>query len=135
MDTTSSPNSSSRFVTRILSAALAIGATAWAIGATTGMASAQTAASTAPAQAVSYADLDVNTREGAATLLKRINLAAHSACGGEPVRSPLLPRNAAVFRECVNDAVDAAVTKFNAPMLASLHQGGFTGDATTLASR
>jgi UrcA family protein len=115
MDTTmTSPTSS-----KLLSIALTAGVGLWLTAFATGMASAEPV--NKQIAAVSYGDLDLKTEAGAKVLLTRIGKAAKSACG-DLVHTPLLPREGAYRRECVAEAVDAAVARIDAPMLAALHK-------------
>ncbi len=110
----------------LLAVALSLGAVI--CGAAAGAASAQT---TGPAsEAVSIADLDLSTADGARTMLKRIDIAAQRACGGEPSRSPLLPRASGLFEQCVREAVATAVRNADQPMVAEAR-----AEAITLAAR
>jgi UrcA family protein len=135
MDTNlTSPNASS-IGAAILSAALSIGAVAWAVTVTTGAATAQTTAPAAPAAVhVVYSDLDLATVQGANILLKRIDLAAQDACGGEPSHSPLLPRAVAHFDQCVEAAVNDAVARVGEPLVLALNaQQPLSGGASFAA--
>jgi UrcA family protein len=127
MDTNaSSPKTSSSR----LAAALSIGAVICAAAA--GAATAQTTQQNV--QAISIADLDLSSADGARAFLKRIDIAAQAACGGQPVNSPLFPREPGLFEKCVREAVTTAVRSTDEPMVASLHNEALTG-STTLASR
>ena len=70
---------------------------------------------------VTYGDLDLSTEQGAKTLLTRISKAAKTACG-ELTHSALLPRESAYQWQCVTGAVDAAVARIDAPLVAALHK-------------
>lgn len=132
MDTNaSSPNTSSTKGADLMSVAVSVGAVIWAAAA--GTASAQTP-SQPTAQTVSIADLDLSSADGARAFLKRIDIAAQRACGGEPVRSPLLPREPAYFEQCVKDAIATAVKRADQPLVAALHAESLPA-GTTLASR
>jgi len=133
MDTNaSSPNTSSSIKgADILSVAVSVGAVIWAAAA--GTASAQTPQ---PAvEHVSIADLDLSSADGARAFLKRVDIAAQRACGVEPVRSPLLPREPALFEACVKDAIAQAVRGAGASVVAALHADQALPNGTTLASR
>lgn len=135
MDTNaSSPNilpSSSFKGSDLLSVAVSVGAVIWAAAA--GVANAQT---TQPAvETVSIADLDLSSADGARAFLKRVDIAAQRACGVEPLRSPLLPREPALFEKCVKDAIAQAVRGADTPMVAALHAEQSLPNGTTLASR
>jgi UrcA family protein len=67
---------------------------------------------------VSFADLDINHPAGADMLLKRIERAADTACGGAP-SDPLLVESFN-YRECRADAIRQAVIQANAPVLTAL---------------
>ena len=126
MDTTTTSPKLSSNNAALLAVALSLGAVI--CGTAAGVANAQTAQ---PAtEAISIADLDLSTADGARAFLKRIDIAAQRACGGEPVRSPLLPREPGLFEKCVNDAVATAVRAADQPMIAQAHI-----EALRLASR
>lgn len=126
MDTTTTSPKLSSNNAALLAVALSLGAVI--CGAAAGAANAQTAQ---PAtEAISIADLDLSTADGARAFLKRIDVAAQRACGGEPVRSPLLPREPGLFEKCVKDAVATAVRAADQPMIAQAHT-----EALKLASR
>jgi UrcA family protein len=131
MDTNaSSPNTSPTGTTGsdLLAVAVSIGAVIWA--ATAGVASAQT---TQPVvETISVADLDLSSADGMRAYFKRLDVAAQRACGGEPVRSPLTPREPARFEQCVKDAIAAAVRTADQPMVATLQE---LSGSSTLASR
>jgi UrcA family protein len=74
------------------------------------------AVDTAPALTVHYADLNLNTRAGAAVLYKRIRLAAKQVCGDVGVQ-PLV--QAAPAKACVKRAVFESVHAVNKPLLTS----------------
>ena len=57
--------------------------------------------------AVSYADLNLNTADGRAVLMARIQRAAEQVCGPEPDSRDLKPLMA--FRRCMSQAVNTAV--------------------------
>jgi UrcA family protein len=117
MDTTTTSPKLSSNNAALLAVALSLGAVI--CGAAAGDANAQTAQ---PAtEAISIADLDLSTADGARAFLKRIDIAAQRACGGEPVRSPLLPREPGLFEKCVNHAVATAVRAADQPMIAQAH--------------
>ena len=125
MDTTTSPNLSSNNAA-LLAVALSLGAVI--CGAAVGAANADTTPPTS--ETISIADLDLSTADGARAFLKRIDIAAQRACGEDPVRSPLFPREPGLFEKCVRDAVATAVRTADEPMIASAHT-----EAMKLASR
>jgi UrcA family protein len=127
MDTTSSPKLSANNAA-LLAVALSMGAVI--CGAAAGAASAETSPPTATTETISISDLDLSTADGARAFLKRIDIAAQRACGGDPVRSPLFPREPGHFEQCVREAVSTAVRQADEPMVAAAHT-----EALTLASR
>ena len=68
----------------------------------------------APEKAVDYADLDLNTRKGAAILYARLNNAAAEVCDGVNIRST---ENRARSKACMQQAVSRAVSEINLPVL------------------
>ena len=72
------------------------------------------AVSGVPARTVHYADLNLNTQAGAATLYNRIRNAAQQVCGD--VGSRELAR-AMAAKACVNRAIFASVQSVNNPKL------------------
>ena len=69
--------------------------------------------------AVSFRDLDLSTRSGAAKLYRRIQAAARSVCQYEPTS----PREPIIWQYCVRPTVDAAVAKVDNPLPTALHSG------------
>lgn len=131
MDTTSSPNRPLR-ISGILTAGLGVVVALWLTG--VGTAIAQTAPDYRASEAVSYADLNLTTNDGARTLLRRIDLAAKRVCGPEPSNSPLQPRLVTFYRECVADSVDATVARIDSPLLSAMN-GEQKPAGAALASR
>ncbi len=126
MDTTNASPKLSSNNAALLAVALSLGAVI--CGAAAGAANAEP---TQPAtETISIADLDLSTAVGARAFLKRIDIAAQRACGGDPVRSPLFPREPGLFEKCVKDAVATAVRGADEPMVATAHT-----EALRLASR
>jgi UrcA family protein len=68
---------------------------------------------------VSYADLDLSTQAGAATLYSRIRGAARQVCGDEGTSYT----DHAIWKGCFKRAVGDAVATVNNPRLTALHQG------------
>jgi len=67
---------------------------------------------------VKYADLDVSTPQGAATLYNRIRFASEGVC------SPSEPRDLAAMsrsQKCVKQAIAGAVAKVNQPALSAVY--------------
>jgi len=67
---------------------------------------------------VSYTDLDLNSRTGAATLLARITAAATRAGGGAPDRRDIAETS--LYDHCKADAVSTAVDTVQAPQVSAL---------------
>ena len=65
-------------------------------------------AETPRARAVSYADLDLSREAGKATLYNRVRAAASTVCR---VQGQKGPAEAAAEKRCIENAVDAAMTK------------------------
>jgi UrcA family protein len=70
---------------------------------------------------VRFADLDINHTAGADILLRRIERAADTACGGEP--SFGLGGESRLYRQCRTDAITRAVDQLNAPLLTAAAAG------------
>jgi UrcA family protein len=68
---------------------------------------------------VDYGDLDLGSADGAATLYRRIQSAARTACG-ERRLLPLYLR--AADAACVRDAISAAVARVDQATLTALHR-------------
>lgn len=124
-------------VTGIFSTVLSVGAVLWVIGGAAGVATAQppstpVQAAAVQAATVGFSDLDLSTTEGARALLRRINVAAHEACGTS-VHSPLLPRAAVQHDRCVVAATELALNRIDLPMVAQVHRTESAG--TLLAAR
>jgi UrcA family protein len=100
---------------RRLTAALLCVATV--LGAATGIAKADGGAPAARSVVVRYRDLDLGTQSGAATLYRRIQLAAHKVCPDTDSRK--LNDKAAVW-SCRRQAVERAVESINSPQVATL---------------
>lgn len=124
--TLTSPN----LITSILAVILAAGSLTLAP-----MAMAEPVSAQPTATAVSYSDLDLSTEAGARTVLQRINAAARTACGSEPVHSPLFPRAVTQFQTCVSQAVETAVDGIDAPVVLAFHKAGASEPPTTIALR
>ncbi len=124
-----------------LATALTLGTGLWLAAVTAGLAQAEVsplkadATARPSAESVVYADLDLSTPDGARVLLKRIDLAARRICGPGPSHSPLEPRAAAYYRNCVVASVDAAVAGVGSPMLAVMHNDIKSATGATLAAR
>ena len=78
---------------------------------------------TVPSVAVKYADLNIGSRSGVQMLLKRIEAAANTACGGAPDIRQL--NQLASFEACRRSAVARAVVAVDSPMLTATAHRGF----------
>jgi UrcA family protein len=92
--------------------------------------SAQASEPPPPTKTVKFADLDIQTVEGAKVLYHRIRVAADQVCASF---------DDAVMREakphCVATAIDNAVKKVNAPYLTALRFGNGNNSNVRLASK
>jgi UrcA family protein len=68
---------------------------------------------------VSYADLNLSSEAGAATLYQRIRSAARNVCSPEPGERPL--ERYRDWKQCYETAINNAVGKVNSPLLSALH--------------
>jgi UrcA family protein len=73
-----------------------------------------------PSKTVKFADLDIQTPEGAKTLYNRIRVAAREVCELSVGNDPILM---GATRACIDTAIDGAVKKVNAPYLTALRFG------------
>ena len=73
-----------------------------------------------PTKTVRFADLNLETPNGAKALYHRLRVAAREVCeqsvGSDPIMSPAV-------RGCIDQAIDNAVRKVNAPYLTALRFG------------
>jgi UrcA family protein len=93
--------------------------------------SAQASEQTPPTKTVKFADLDIQTVEGAKVLYHRLRLAADKVCeslGDDPGMREAMPH-------CVNTAIDNAVRKIDAPYLTALRFGNGNNGNVRLASK
>jgi UrcA family protein len=93
--------------------------------------SAQASEPPPPSKTVKFADLDIQTAEGAKVLYHRIRLAADQVCDvndRDPVMREAKPA-------CVDTAIDNAVKKINAPYLTALRFGNGNNSNVRLASK
>jgi UrcA family protein len=72
-----------------------------------------------PSIVVRYADLDINTRQGASTLYRRIAAAAQHVCPDTDIRD--LTRSAR-SRACQQQSIARAVQAVSSPLLAALYE-------------
>lgn len=72
-----------------------------------------------PHKAVSYADLNLKSSAGIATLYQRIRLAAGEVC--QLAQGTVALKLAAEIKACRTDALDRAVAQLNLPALSALH--------------
>lgn len=80
---------------------------------------------------VSYADLNLDRREDAATLYARIERAARSVCQSE---LGLFARPDFVLRACARHAIERAVVSVNHPNLLAVHDARTSGESWLLAA-
>ncbi len=80
---------------------------------------------TVPSVTVKYSDLNIGSQAGAQVLLKRIDAAASTACGGAPDIRQL--DQLASFEACRRPAVARAVAAVDSPMLTAMARGGPPG--------
>jgi UrcA family protein len=87
---------------------------------------------TGPDVVVRYSDLNLDSVDGATTLLKRIKVAANNVCA--PLNHGDIASRANVGR-CNAKLTDAAVTKINHPVVASVYKSAHrnTSSVTALA--
>jgi UrcA family protein len=74
-----------------------------------------------PQRTVSYSDLNLSHKAGAATLYSRIKSAAHAVCEPQLDRELVMRTN---YQRCVDEAIGRAVADVNAPVLAALYRPG-----------
>lgn len=68
---------------------------------------------------VSYGDLDLGRPAGAQSMLRRINNAAESVCGGRADFRAL--KAMAANKACIREATANALLDLNAPLVTSIH--------------
>jgi UrcA family protein len=102
-----------------LRALVSLGCAATALLAMQGINPAQAAEPGTRAVLVKYRDLNLNTPEGAGTLLARIRAAARQACGAESERLDLEH----AWKVCYEGSLNAAVAKVDSPILTALASG------------
>jgi len=73
-----------------------------------------------PTKLVRYADLNLNTADGARVLFRRIKSAAAEVC--EPLDGRSLARHA-IWQKCYERALADAVSQVNQPRVTALYQG------------
>jgi UrcA family protein len=84
--------------------------------------------------AVTHADLDLRTEQGARTMLRRLNAASSHACGSFPTQGAYLAVQAQTWRACRSASLAAAVTRLGSPKVSELYKGDHQ-PATKLARR
>jgi UrcA family protein len=72
-----------------------------------------------PAKAVRFGDLNLDTRSGAQTLFRRIQVAADNVCKQYEPQGASVP--SAAHRTCVSNAVSAAVHSVDSPLLTAYY--------------
>lgn len=70
-----------------------------------------------PTLRVHYQDLDLSTENGAATLYRRIAIAAKQVCPSTDTR---LLHDKKIAEKCIDSAIERAVADVNSPQLARL---------------
>jgi UrcA family protein len=70
--------------------------------------------------AVSHADLDLGTDDGASAMLWRIRSAARTVCGGPPNSANANVRR--LYSACRREAIEHAVGALDAPLVTALHR-------------
>ena len=88
-----------------------------AIAGSAGAATVPTAADAPPSKTVRYADLDLQTAQGVATLYHRLTIAAREVC---PVADPAHLNYYRLSHECQQAAIARAVRAIGNPMLARI---------------
>jgi UrcA family protein len=81
---------------------------------------------------VLYADLDLNSADGAHAMFRRIQAAASRACA--LVRSPTLPAAAAEVNRCRRQAIESGVRRLNAPKVTAVYARVYTAAPATLTA-
>ena len=76
-----------------------------------------------PSAFVGYGDLNLGSRAGAQVLLRRIEAAATTVCGGAPDLRQL--NQVARFEACRRSAVARALVAVDSPMLTAMAQGSY----------
>lgn len=85
---------------------------------------------TVPSVSVKYGDLNLGSLAGARALLKRIEAAANTVCGGAPDIRQL--DQLAGFEACRRSAIGRAVVAVDSPLLTAVAHGG---NPASLAAR
>lgn len=75
-------------------------------------------------EVVSFADLNLNSPEGAKAMFYRITSTAKRLCGDEPDVGEIVGFSA--WRICVKDAINGAVGRLDAPLVTALNGGHAT---------
>lgn len=70
---------------------------------------------------VYYGDLNLQHKAGAETILKRLDAAAITACGGRVVAGPSYTESRVRFARCRTEAIRAAVTELNVPVVSAAY--------------
>jgi UrcA family protein len=71
---------------------------------------------------VYYGDLNIETEQGAEIMLRRIERAAKTACGGHPTFSTYTGSLDHTFEECRVEAVQRTVKQLGAPMVTRIYR-------------
>ena len=70
---------------------------------------------------VHYADLDLSSREGAKSLIRRVRQASDAVCGGAPSIANL--NGQVIYDECMARTSDAAIRKLDRPLVSVIYRG------------
>lgn len=72
---------------------------------------------------VAYADLNVDKRDGAQQLYRRLQQASKRVCGVESLKKMGTVRGMSEARRCYRDSLDSAVAKIDSAVLTEIHEG------------
>ena len=81
---------------------------------------------------VVYADLDLNSVDGAHAMLRRIQAAASRACA--LIQSPTLPAAPAEVNRCRRQAIEGGVRRLNAPKVSAAYARFYKSAPATLTA-
>ncbi|TAJ93941.1 MAG: UrcA family protein [Gammaproteobacteria bacterium] len=73
-----------------------------------------------PGRTISYADLDMDTQDGAQALYNRVNKAARKVC--KVMYPPYSLTGGVQHKQCVADLVEGAVNEVGKPVLTAIHE-------------
>ena len=72
---------------------------------------------------VEYSDLNVDKKDGAAILYRRLQQASKRVCGVESIQNAGGVRQFAIQQNCYREALDEAVAEIDNPALTEIHEG------------